>query len=202
MEINVKVDNSGDGHSAPMKKTSIRAHEGIHKNHPPTSYFETLMHFFKANVGTGCFALASAMMNGGIIVGPLLLIGIGLICVHVQHILVNCANHVKTLNNLDFRPDYAETLELSFLSSKNEKCRRWGPRMKTFCNIFICVAQLGFCSVYFLFVGRNLQQVLNYYDFNISIHWIVSIVLVPIWLSSLIRKLKYIGKHFFISRYP
>lgn len=60
---------------------------GIQTDHP-TSYIETMMHLFKGNVGPGLFAMGDAFKNAGIIVGPILTLLLGLVCVHSQHILV------------------------------------------------------------------------------------------------------------------
>lgn len=46
------------------------------------------MHLLKGNVGSGVFAMGDAFKNGGIILGTLLTLYLGLICVHCQHILV------------------------------------------------------------------------------------------------------------------
>lgn len=176
------------------KKMSFKAYEELHADHPPTSYTETLMHFFKANVGTGCYAIADAFRNGGLIVAPILTVIIAGVCVHAQHMLIRSAEFVKAKNNLQLRPDYALTIELSFRNSKHEKWRKLAPAMATICNVFICIAQLGFCSVYFLFIARNLKNVLDFYGVIIDIHVMVSIVLMPVLLSTMIRELKYIGE--------
>lgn len=54
------------------------------------------MHLFKGNVGSGIFAMGDAMKNAGIIVGPILTLILGIICVHCQHMLVSR----KIKNNL------------------------------------------------------------------------------------------------------
>lgn len=159
-----------------------------------TSYLETLMHLFKGNVGPGCFAMADAMKNGGLILAPVLTLFLGAICVHAQHVLLNCSAAIQEKLDLKTKPDYAETVELCFSTSSNETCRQLAPAMKRICNIFICITQLGFCSIYFLFIGTNLKQVLDFYGLNLDIHLLIPIVLVPIWLSSLITNLKYLGE--------
>lgn len=47
------------------------------------------MHLFKGNVGSGIFAMGDAIRNAGLIVGPPLVLVLGLICVHCQHLLVS-----------------------------------------------------------------------------------------------------------------
>lgn len=149
--------------------------------------------FVFAQVGSGCFAMAHAIKHGGIVVGPILLLIIGVICVHLQHVLINCANFVKEQKNMHLHPDYAETIKLSFLMSKNPMWKRCGKYLKASCNFFLCVTQLGLCSVYFMSVSRNLKSFLEHFGYKIDIHVLIAIVLVPILLTSLIRTLKFIG---------
>lgn len=109
----------------------------------PTSYVETLMHLFKGNVGPGCLAMADAVKNGGLILGPILTLVIGAICVHAQHMLLNCSAKMKHKHQLKASPDYAETVELCFASSDKKRFRDLAPLMKSICNVFICITQFG-----------------------------------------------------------
>lgn len=93
---------------------SSRKNEDLRESQPPTSYMETMMNLFKVNVGAGCYAMADAIKNGGLIVGPILTVIIAIICVHVQHMLIKCAEKVKVKNRLDWQPDFAGTVELSY----------------------------------------------------------------------------------------
>lgn len=188
----IKIKNSTNGIANGNGKKHVEAKGQVEP--PPTSYVETLMHLFKGNVGPGCFAMADAVKNGGLILAPILTLFLGIICVHAQHILLNCSAKMKLRHNLTTKPDYAETVELCFSSSSSDRWRKLAPAMKTTCNIFICVTQLGFCCIYFLFIGTNLKQVLDFYGFNLRIEIIVTLALVPIWLSSLITNLKYLGE--------
>lgn len=202
------------------KKTmSFKAFAELHENHPPMTYIETLMHLFKGNVGTGCYAMADAMMNAGLILGPILTFFIAIINIHAQHMLIRSAEFVKNENNLMKRPDYAETVEMSFQLSKSPWCSRMATAMKNTCNTFICVTQIGnqliiinfimtksicngfliltqigFCAVYFLFVSKNLLNVIEFYGIDISEPLVITIVLIPIGLMILTRELKYIGE--------
>ncbi|CAO1412560.1 unnamed protein product [Diamesa hyperborea] len=162
-------------------------------NRKGTSYFETIIHLFKANVGPACFAMADAIKNGGIILGPILLTTLAIICVHGQHILMNCSDKMRTEFNLAKRPDYAETVELCFEKSSNEKLRQRSGLIKTICNIFLCVTQLGFCCTYFLFISTNIQSVLDYYGYHFELTLLVVLCLIPIIFTSLITNLKYLA---------
>lgn len=161
---------------------------------PSTTYLETLLHLFKGNVGPGCLAMGSATRNGGLIVAPILTLFIGIACVHVQHILLNCSEKMRIRLNLEERPDYAETVELCFASSSNPTFRSCAKLMKTLCNVFICITQCGFCCIYFLFITTNLNQVLEFYNIEVNFYLLIAFVLIPIWLSALITNLKYLGE--------
>lgn len=47
------------------------------------------MHLFKGNVGSGLFAMGDAIKNSGILFGPPVVIILGLVCTHSQHLLVS-----------------------------------------------------------------------------------------------------------------
>ncbi|KAG5684507.1 hypothetical protein PVAND_013736 [Polypedilum vanderplanki] len=179
-----------NGSSVKNRNTEPNNNE---RPHPKTTYLETLMHLFKGNVGPGCLAMADAVKNGGLILAPILTLFLGIVCVHVQHILLQCSKEMQIKYDLAESPDYAETVELVFASSDNQKCTKYAKTMKAICNAFICITQLGFCCIYFLFIGTNLKQVLDFYGLRIPFGLLVAIILIPIWLSSLIRNLKYLA---------
>ncbi|KAF7275726.1 hypothetical protein GWI33_011330, partial [Rhynchophorus ferrugineus] len=70
-----KVPDDSGGHS-----------HGLPVEHP-TSYVETLMHLLKGNVGSGIFAMGDGIKNAGIILGPIVVLILGVICTHCQHLL-------------------------------------------------------------------------------------------------------------------
>lgn len=185
------------------KKMSFQAIEELHENHPPMTYIETLMHLFKGNVGTGCYAMGEAIMNAGIILGPILTILIAIVNVHAQHMLIRSAEFVKNENGLTKRPDYAETVEMSFAISKSPWCKRMAKGMKNTCNLFVCITQIGFCAVFFLFISKNVRHVIEFYGVQIAEPLVITFVLIPILLMVLTRKLKYIGEwKRFSRRFP
>lgn len=176
------------------RRTFSSIHEVSLHNHSPTTYLETMMHLLKGNMGTGIYGMADAIKNSGIVLGPILTLIIAIVCVHAQHMLMNCAEFLQTHKNLVTAPSFAETVELCFMNSKSEKWQKWGSPMRKICDNFIVVTQLGFCSVYVLFVGKNLKDVVGFYWIDLDIHIWITIGLIPIWLSSLIRGLKIIGE--------
>jgi proton-coupled amino acid transporter len=86
-------------------------------------------------------------------------------------------------------PDFAETVELCFENGPL-KTRNWSKWMKTIVNFFLCVTQLGFCSVYFVFISTNFKQVFEKFGLVLDVHIIMILIFIPILLPSLITNLK------------
>lgn len=181
MELLTKVDKSNDEKSKAKKDNRLQ-----------TTYVECLIHLCKSNIGPGCFAMSEAIKNSGLILGSTLTVMLSTICVYQQHVLIKCSDIVKEEFNLEKRPDYAETLQLSLMS--NENWRQHAKVMKRICNIFLILSQFGFCSVFFLFIGNNVKHVTDFYDFKFDLEYLMIFSLVPIVLTSLITNLKYLGK--------
>ncbi|XP_044731832.1 proton-coupled amino acid transporter 1-like [Chrysoperla carnea] len=163
---------------------------GLEIEHP-TSFLETLMHLFKGNVGSGMFAMGDAFKNAGLIFAPIVTLFLGVVCVHSQHLLLRASQEMMRRTQCDLAPDYAETVELTF-STGPQSMRRFAPTMRRLCNLFLCITQLGFCCVYFVFISDNVEQVANHFDVKLSNKYWMMIALVPILLSALIRNLKYL----------
>lgn len=157
-----------------------------------TNYFETLAHLFKGNIGPACFAMAEAIKNSGLVLGSFLTVGLAVICVYQQHVLIKCSELMQEEFGLENTPSYAETLELSLTA--NEKWQPNSKLMRRICNTFLILTQLGFCSVYFLFVGNNVKSVLDFYGLELDLNVLMMLSLLPIILTSLITNLKYLGE--------
>lgn len=109
-----------------------------------------------------------------------------------QHVILRYANKIRRHYNLEKRPDYAETFEKSLLA--NDKWSRHAKLMKRIANIFLILTQLGFCSVYVLFIGNNLETFLSNFDINVSARISILFAMVPIIIPALITNLKYLGE--------
>lgn len=125
-----------------------------------TTWFQTLIHLLKSNIGTGLLGLPLAVKNAGILMGPLSLLVIGLVAVHCMSILVKCAHHFCYRLNKPF-VDYGDTVMYGLEASPVSWLRNhahWGRHIVDF---FLIVTQLGFCCIYFVFLADNFKQVIE-----------------------------------------
>ncbi|KAG9272505.1 proton-coupled amino acid transporter 1 [Astyanax mexicanus] len=123
-----------------------------------SSFFQTLIHLLKGNIGTGLLGLPLAVKNAGLVVGPLSLFVMGIVAVHCMQILVKCSHHLSAKLGQPFLT-YGDAVEygmenVSWLRNHS----RWGRRLV---NIFLIITQLGFCCVYFVFLSDNIKQVVE-----------------------------------------
>uniref|UniRef100_A0A9L0RK34 Solute carrier family 36 member 1 n=1 Tax=Equus caballus TaxID=9796 RepID=A0A9L0RK34_HORSE len=100
-----------------------------------TTWFQTLIHLLKSNIGTGLLGLPLAVKNAGILMGPLSLLVMGIVAVHCMGILVKCAHHFCHRQLLSITAHIVD--------------------------FFLIVTQLGFCCVYFVFLAENFKQVIE-----------------------------------------
>jgi proton-coupled amino acid transporter len=140
--------------------------------------------------------MADAIRNAGIILGPIFLGIIAITCIQCMKMLVNGAEYIMKSNELSSRPAYADVIGLCFLvnKSENSKWKKYSELAKKICNIALCVTQLGFCCVYLLFVSSSIKLILDHYEVHLKLSIVMTIVLIPLWLSIMVRKLKRIGE--------
>ncbi|KAG5681513.1 hypothetical protein PVAND_010939 [Polypedilum vanderplanki] len=193
MVENHEIELSSANKNKENNNSVKQPHYESHKKQLPISYLETLANLFKANVGTGCFGMADAIKNAGIILGPIATIFIAIICVECMRMLLNAADYITEKNQLITRPDYSHVVELSFLISKHERWRKYSKFMRMLCNVSLCLTQFGFCCVYFLFVSKSTKTILDYYGFIFELEIVMLFVFIPILLSALVRQLKYLA---------
>lgn len=103
---------------------------------------------------------------------------------------------------------YSDVAETSFATSQNPRLRQASGTARRVIDIFLCITQLGFCCVYFVFISHNLQQVkadevtrelitsdqiFDHWYGEINYHIYMAIILVPMLLLACIRNLKYLS---------
>jgi len=124
--------------------------------------------------------------------GSIGLVFMASICIHCMHILVNSSQELCRRTNLPFLT-YADVAETCFATSSSPKLRAFAPKARSIVNIFLCITQLGFCCVYFVFISQNLQQIFNHYYGEINYHIYMAFILVPMLMLASIRNLKYLS---------
>ncbi|BES98317.1 amino acid transporter [Nesidiocoris tenuis] len=180
----------------PMEKNplhTIAKKPDCHSQHhkPPTTFVETLIHTVKGNLGGGAFAMGDAFKNAGLLLGPILTVILGAICIYGNHLLVNCSEIIRDKKKLANDPSFPETVELCFENGPIA-FRKWTPIVRLSVKVFIVVTQLGFCCVYFVFVSSTAQTVLKSFDIDYDVKIYMAIMFVPVLLTCLIRSLKFL----------
>ncbi|KAK9882044.1 hypothetical protein WA026_018895 [Henosepilachna vigintioctopunctata] len=141
----------------------VKGREGPHRDKPGTPYCSTLMNLVKGTIGSGIFAMGGAMKNAGLVLGSVLLVAIGFLCVYCQHQLVSAAQQVAFNHDYNVRPDYAETVMVCFMDGP-ELTRNLCFTMKKLVNAILVICQMGFCCVYLVFVGDSIKRVLPLFN--------------------------------------
>ncbi|KAK7921892.1 hypothetical protein WMY93_008794 [Mugilogobius chulae] len=124
-----------------------------------TTFFQTLIHLLKGNIGTGLLGLPLAVKNAGLVVGPISLLVMGVIAVHCMRLLVKCSHHLSE-NKLNCGSlSYGEAVQFGIENvSWLRRHSQWGKRIV---DLFLIITQLGFCCVYFVFLSDNVKQVVE-----------------------------------------
>ncbi|XP_045462244.1 proton-coupled amino acid transporter 2-like isoform X2 [Harmonia axyridis] len=166
---------------AEPPKGEIDERTGLKKK-PPSGYCLSIMNHLKCCVGSGIFALGFAFKNAGMILGPPILVVLGLVALHCQHMLLQCGQEVE--KHIGRRPDLAETGEGVFKYGP-EKVRNMQKCMKVFSNVLLIVTQTGVLCIYTVFFADSMMRVAEHWGYtDLSIQMWVLIAFPPIVISS------------------
>jgi len=185
-------DQQTDKTSKPDEETPLLPNNEDSNVQHKISNTDTIIHLLKGNIGPGILALPDAIKNSGLLVGNIGLVVMATICVHCMHILVNTSQELCRRTNRPFLT-YSDVAEQCFATSSSPRLRCLSSLARTVVDVFLCVTQLGFCCVYFVFISQNLQQIFDHYFGEINFHIYMVIILVPMLLLASIRNLKYLS---------
>jgi proton-coupled amino acid transporter len=158
-----------------------------------TTNMQTLMHLLKGNIGTGIMALPAAFKFGGLWLGFAGIFVMGVIALHCMHQLVNCAQYHRRRTGVS-SVDYGEVMKQAFAIGP-AFFRRFAVASRHVVNVFLCITQFGFCTVYILFIADNIRQVIeSFTPVHPSPLWIYQVCIAVLLIPFLaIRNLKWLS---------
>ena len=91
----------------------------------------------------------------------------GVVCVHCMHLLVDNSQELSRRTGASYLT-YSDVSYTSFLTSSSSFLNKHAKTAKVITDLFLCITQLGFCCVYFVFVSQNIAQVRKIIIINLS----------------------------------
>ncbi|VDP33193.1 unnamed protein product [Soboliphyme baturini] len=161
------------------------------RSHVPHGISEeqALLNLVKGLIGTGILSLPKAFSNAGLWAGFVMLVVLNCCNIFCLRMVIKRSHQFCMLVECG-AIDYGKTAELTF-SLGPPALRKFGKTARILVNSFIMICQLGFCSVYLLFIAENMRQVV---DGNgvLPIQAYVAFTLIPIIPLCCVRHLKYL----------
>lgn len=116
----------------------------------------------------------------------------GFVCTHCMHILVKCSHELcwrLKIPSMSF-PD----VSYHALSTGPVFWRKYAIVLRQTINIFMCITQLGGCSVYIIFVSINLKEVIDHYYFvTLDTRIYLFLLFIPMILLNFLKNLKFLA---------
>ncbi|CAL4105734.1 unnamed protein product [Meganyctiphanes norvegica] len=164
------------------------------RNYPlATTDLETMIHLLKGNIGPGILALPQAFMNAGLWVGSAGILVLAGTCIMGKHMLLNSAHRLCGDNDLATIA-YEDAAELAFRRGP-KIFHRFASTIHFIIILFLGLSQLGFCTVYFVFVPQNIRQAVECMTGGTGFSQFAyqSAMLLPVLLLCYIPHLKYLA---------
>lgn len=157
----------------------------------PTSNLDTMIHLLKGNIGSGILAMPDAFSNAGLVVGTIGTLFMGFVCTHCMHMLVKCAHELCRRTQVPAL-GFSEVVEVAFATGPS-RTRHLSHAAKILVNVFLCITQLGFCCVYFVFVAANIKEVVAQFWIDLDVQIYLGLLLIPMIVLNWVKNLKYLA---------
>ncbi|EGI61589.1 Proton-coupled amino acid transporter 4 [Acromyrmex echinatior] len=136
--------------------------------------FAVYMHLLKCAIGTGILFLPHAFRRTGYAMSIVCGIVMGMLCMHVAVILVQCSQILCRRNRVPML-DLAETAQFSFQSGP-ERIRKYSRLFGVVTNVLIFFVHFQTAVIYILYVATSFQQVIEFFA-NLQLNSRVYIVI-------------------------
>ncbi|CAF1101490.1 unnamed protein product [Rotaria sordida] len=159
-------------------------------NEHQTTNTETLMHLLKGNVGAGILAFPYALSKAGLIFGPIAFWMMGAMTLYCMHQLLRCHEYYRHRTSRS-KCDFGDIMRYTLETCRWRFAQRHSKLGKFVIDGFIVLIQLGFCSVYFVFVPASVKQVVDFYSTRSPVIQIYQLIMLVLIIGfSMIRSLK------------
>lgn len=191
--LNSDDETQKNGSIHTTNKKSLPRHLADRNNHLATTDLETMVHLLKGNIGPGILALPQAFMNAGLWVGAAGIMILGGTCIMGKHMLLSSAHRLCGNNNLETIA-YEDAAELAFRRGP-KIFNRFASTIHFIIILFLGLSQLGFCTVYFVFVPQNIRQAVECMTGGTGLSQFAyqSAMLLPVLMLCYIPHLKYLA---------
>jgi len=135
---------------------------GVDETTHRTTNTETLMHLIKGNIGAGILAFPYALSKAGLLFGSICFWIMGAMTLYCMHQVLRCHEYYRYRTSRT-KCDFGDIMRFTLEQSRWPLVRRYAKLGKFTIDGFIVLIQLGFCSVYFVFVPASVKQVVDFY---------------------------------------
>lgn len=167
-------------------------YEHRHLDHPNT-FTGALIHLLKTSLGTGILAVPFAYRSVGFGTGLIGTVLIGALCTHTVTLLVSASQRMCRQTQVP-QLSFAETVESVFKNGP-EQVRGWSTFSRIFVEIGLILTYLFSDSVYSVFVGTSLKEIVDFYcpdarSYGMEYYLIAQMI--PLLFLCQIRPLKFL----------
>ncbi|XP_049884501.1 proton-coupled amino acid transporter-like protein CG1139 [Pectinophora gossypiella] len=154
----------------------------------PTSYLDTMTHMLKGSIGAGILAMPKACRSMGVIGSIITLILVGFFATYCIQLLIDaqyrlCKRHQR--GYIGFPKSMLMALR------EGPPSLHWAAKpLYYFVDITLVIWQLGICTIYFVFIAENIEQICAVYGTKLPVRLHICYLLPPMIIVNLVKDLK------------